>query len=60
MGKEFACNVGDSICGFDLWVGKIPWRRNGSIRVLLAAKFHGQRNLTGHNPWGREESDMTE
>ena len=20
-------DVGSSLCGFDLWVGKIPWRR---------------------------------
>ena len=23
-------------------------------------KIHGQRNLVGYSPWGREESDMTE
>ena len=37
-----------------------PEGGNGSIRVLLAAKSHRQRNLMGHNPWDREESDMTE
>ena len=26
----------------------------------LALKIHGQRNLVGYGPWGREESDMTE
>ena len=30
-GKESSCNVGDLglIPGFDPWVGKIPWRREG-------------------------------
>ena len=27
---------------------------------ILAIKFHGQRSLVGHNPWGRKESDTTE
>ena len=28
--------------------------------VLLPGKSRGQRSLVGCNPWGREESDMTE
>ena len=28
--------------------------------VLLPGESHGQRSLVGCNPWGREESDMTE
>ena len=28
--------------------------------VLLPGKSHGQRSLVGCNPWGHEESDMTE
>ena len=28
--------------------------------VLLPGKSHGQRSLVGCNPWGCEESDMTE
>ena len=28
--------------------------------VLLPGKSHGWRSLVGCNPWGREESDMTE
>ena len=27
---------------------------------ILAWESHEQRNLTGYNPWGRKESDMTE
>ena len=41
---------------FDLWVGKIPWRRERlSIPVFWADKFHGL-----YSPWGRKESDTTE
>ena len=28
--------------------------------VLLPGKSHGRRSLVGCNPWGRQESDMTE
>ena len=27
---------------------------------ILAGESHGQRSLAGYNPWGREESDMSE
>jgi len=48
-------------CGFDLWVGKIPWRRAWqSIPVFLPGESHGQRSLVGYSPWGRKELDMTE
>ena len=47
--------------GFDLWVGKIPWRRERlSIPVFLPGEFHGQRNLAGYSPWGHKELDTTE
>ena len=37
---------------FDLWVGKIPWRREWlpSLEFLLG-EFHGQRSLAGYSPW---------
>ena len=40
----------------------IQWRRRRwqPTPVLLPGKFHGWRSLVGCNPWGREESDMTE
>ena len=28
--------------------------------VFLPGESHGQRNLAGHGPWGRRESDTTE
>ena len=42
---------------FDLWVGKIPWKREWlPTPVFLPGEFHGQRSLVGYNPWGRKES----
>ena len=47
--------------GFDLRVGKIPWRREWQpTPVFLPGEFHGQRSLMGCSPWGRKESDTTE
>ena len=58
---------GKSVClqcrrpGFDLWVGKIPWRRKWQpTPVLLAGKSHGWRSLVDYNPWGHKESDTNE
>ena len=46
---------------FNLWVGKIPWRREWQpTPVFLPGKFHGQRSLAGYSPWCCKESDMTE
>ena len=47
--------------GFDLWVGKIPWRRKWHpTPVILPGKSHGQRGLVGYSPQGLKESDTTE
>ena len=61
-GKESACQCSKyKRCGFDLWVGKIPWRRGWlPIPVFLTGKSHGQRSLAGYSPWGLKESDTTE
>ena len=33
-------------CGFDLWVGKIPWRKAWQpTPVFLSGESHGQRSL---------------
>ena len=46
---------------FDLWVGKIPWRREWlPTPVIMPGEFHGQRNLAGYHPWGLKESDTTD
>ena len=48
-------------CGFDPWVGKIPWRRSWQpTPVFLPGKSYGQKILTDCNPWGCKELDMTE
>ena len=47
-------------CGFDPWVGKIPWRRKQQpTPVVLPGKPNGQRSLAGYSPWGLKESDKT-
>jgi len=61
-GKELDCQCrGHKGCGFDPWVGKIPWRRAWQpTPVFLPAESQGQSSLAGYSPWGRKESDTTE
>ena len=34
---------------FDLWVGKIPWRREWLLSpVFLPGEFYGQKSLVGY------------
>ena len=48
-------------CGFDPWVGMIPWRRAWQpTPVFLPGEFHGQRSMAGYSPWGHKELDTTE
>ena len=48
-------------CGFDPWVGKIPWRRAWQpTPVFLPGESHRQGSFSGYSPWGRKESDTTE
>ena len=53
-GKEPACQC--KRCKrlwFDLWVGKIPWRRAWQATpVFLPGESHGQRSLVGYSSWG--------
>ena len=52
-GKESACQCRRG--RFNLWVGKIPWRRKWQpTPVILPGKSHGQRSLTDYIPWGRK------
>ena len=53
MVKNPPANAGDirKICGLDLCVRKIPWRRKWQpTPVFLPGKFHGQRSLAGYGP----------
>ena len=50
-GKNLPASAGDKRCGFDPWVGKIPWRTaQQSIPVFLPRESHGQKSLTGYSP----------
>ena len=61
MVKNSPANVGDmKRCGFDPWVGKIPWKKAWHpIPVFLPGESLGQRSLAGYSPWGHKELDMT-
>ena len=40
-------------CGFNPWVGKIPWRRKWQpTPVFSPGESHGQKSLGGYSPWG--------
>ena len=42
-------------CGFDPWIGKIPWKKKWQpTPVFLPGKCHGQRSLVGCSPWGHK------
>ena len=59
--KNLPANAGDMRCRFDLWVGKIPWRKEWQPTLeFLPGESHGQRSLVGYSLWGRTELDMTE
>ena len=61
-GKEPSCQCRRcKRCGFDSWVGKIPWVRAWQpAPVFLPRESRGQRSLSGYSPWDHKESDMTE
>ena len=43
-------------CGFNSWVGKMPWRREKlPAPVFWPREFHGL-----YGPWGSKEQDTTE
>ena len=50
--------------GFDLRVGKMPWRRESQpiqgFLVFSPREFRGQRSLASYSPWGGKEPDTTE
>ena len=57
-GKESTCQHWR--CGFDPWVGKIPWTRKWQpTPVFLPGESHGQRSLVGCGH-GVSEPDATE
>ena len=49
--KILPANAGDVSRGFDLWMVKIPWRREWQpTLVFLHGESHGQRRLVGYSP----------
>ena len=49
----------------ETWVWSLDqellWKRERlPTPVFLPGEFHGQKNLSGYSPWGRNESDMIE
>ena len=61
-GKEPTCQCRrNKRCGFDPWVGKIPWKKAWQPTPgFLPGESHGQRSLVGYSPKGCKELDMTE
>ena len=61
-GKEPTCQCRRcKRCGFDRWLGKIPWRSIWHpTPVFLPGESHGRRSLAGCSPLGCKESDTTE
>ena len=48
VAKHLVASAGDIRCGFDLWVGKISWRRAWQLTsVLLPENCMSRRNLAG-------------
>ena len=42
-------------CGFDSWIGKIPWRRKWQPSpVFLPGKFCGEWSLMSYSPWSHK------
>ena len=55
--KNLPANAGD--VALNPGWGSFPGEGNGNTPVFLPGKFHGQRSLTGYNPWGHKELDTT-
>ena len=48
-------------CGFNPWVGKIPWGEGMATQPnILAWEIPGWRSLAGYSPWGHKELDTIE
>ena len=55
--QQHACIRQCRRCGFDPWVRKIPWRKNGN--PFLPGKSYRQRSLAGYSSWHHEELGTT-
>ena len=62
-GKESSCQCRRRTrCGFEPWVGKIPWRREWQPNFSILDWRIPQTEEPGrlYGPWGHKEMDMTE
>ena len=51
--KNPSANAEDMRCMFEIWFGKIPWRRAWKpTPVFLPGESLGLRSLVGYSPWG--------
>ena len=39
--------------GSNLWVEKIPWRKECLPIPIFPGEIHGQSSMSGYSPWGR-------
>ena len=54
--KESASQCKRLRCGFDPWVGNIPWWRKWQpTPVFLPGKSHGRKSLVDSSPWGSQK-----
>ena len=62
MVKSPSANAGRwKRCGFNPWVGKIPWRRAWQPTPgFLPGEFRGQKSLVGYSLQGHKELYTTE
>ena len=59
--KNLPAKARDMRCGFDPWVGKIPWRRAWQLpAVFLPGQYCGQGSLAGYCPYSCKEAGTTE
>ena len=60
--KKLPANKGNvKRSGFNLWVGKIPWKKAWQPPpVFLPGESHGWESLAGYDPYNHKELDMTE
>ena len=52
--KNLPANAGDKRCGFDPWVGKIPWRRAWQPTPVLLPEESLKKSLMGYSPRGQK------
>ena len=59
--KNSSASARDMRCGFDPWVGKIPWSRKWqSTPEFLPGESHELSSLMGYSPKCCKELDTTE